>query len=121
MRQVGDNLFVIYEHVALVADYHMKEPVTRVHIVNLEDFMWKDDEHNVLPTCTCPANRNLKDCCAGIMFALQRQPKFKDWFGKSFTEKRELLSRRLRADLDPVSVHLVMLPSLSNPTPATVH
>ena len=124
MRKVGDNLFVIYEHVAIVADYHMKEPVTRVHIVNLENFMWKDDEHNRVPTCTCPANRNLKDCCAGIMFALQQEPfkeKFKEWFAKCFTEKKELLSRRLRADLDPVSVHLVMLPSLSKPTPASVH
>ena len=112
---------MIFEHVAVVADYHMKEAVTRVHIVNLEHFMWKDVEDNIVPTCSCPANRNLKDCCAGFMYALQLQPKFKEWFGKSFTEKKELLSRRLRADLDPVSVHLVMLPSLSNPTPASVH
>ena len=57
----------------------------------------------VVPTCTCPANRNVKDCCAGIMFALQQQTEFKGWFGKSFLDKKELLSHRLRADLDPVS------------------
>ena len=54
----------------------------------------------VVPTCTCPANRNVKDCCAGIMCALQSQPQFKDWFGRSW-HKRELLARRNRADCDP--------------------
>ena len=121
IRQICDNLFVIYEHVPVRADHHMKEAITRVHIVNLENFMWKDDERNVVPTCICPANRNLKDCCAGIMFALQKRPEFKDWFGKSFMEKKELLSRRLRADLDPVRVHLLMRLSLSNLTSASVH
>ena len=74
--------------------------------------MWKDDEHNVVPACTCPANRNVNDCCAGIMCALQNQPEFKAWYGKSFLDKKEILSRRLRADLDPVSERFFMLSSL---------
>ena len=87
----------------------MKETITRVHNVTIAGFLWKDDADNVVPTCTCPSNRNLKDCCAGIMFALQRCPQFADWYGQGFTHHRELLDRRLRADLDPVSVHFDML------------
>lgn len=95
-------MFVIYENVPKFADHHMKESIIRVHIVTLTGFMWKDDPANVVPTCTCPANRNLKDCCAGIMVALKERPEFSTWYGSSFLEKKELLSRRLRADLDPV-------------------
>ena len=54
----------------------------------------------VVPTCTCPANRNAKDCCAGIMKALQTHEKFIDWYGQSW-HKKELLDRRHRADCDP--------------------
>ena len=107
--QLNDNVFVIYEHVPKTSDRHMKESITRIHIVNLEGFLWKDDATNVTPTCTCPSNCNLKDCCAGIMFAIQRRQEFKEWYGKCFTEKKELLHRRLRADLDPVSVHFDMV------------
>jgi len=101
-KRLGDNVFIIYENVPKFTDHHMKESVVRVHIVNLRDYIWKDDPANVVPTCTCPANRNLKDCCAGIMVALKQRPEFATWYGSSFLEKRELLSRRLRADLDPV-------------------
>lgn len=86
----------------------MKEAITRVHIVNLEGFLWKDDEDNVVPICTCPANRNSNDCCAGIMKALENRPEFAAWYATGsggWVKKKELLSRRLRADLDPVSVH----------------
>lgn len=106
IRKVNDDVFVIFEHVPI--SEHMKETVTRVHIVSLEDFDWKDTPDNVVPTCTCPSNRNLKDCCAGIMFALQQRPEFKDWYGTCFTHKKEILSRRLRADCDPVSVHCAL-------------
>ncbi len=54
----------------------------------------------VVPTCTCPANRNAKDCCAGIMTALRHHPRFKDWYGQTW-HKKELLARRHRADCDP--------------------
>ena len=36
------------------------------------------------------------------MVALKHRQEFPAWYGKCFMEKRELLSRRLRADLDPV-------------------
>ena len=108
VRQLNENVVIIHEHVPAGADPHMKENVTRVHIVNLTGFNWKDDSTNVVPRCTCPVNRNLKDCCAGIMVALKHRQEFPAWYGKCFMEKRELLSRRLRADLDPVRVYLVM-------------
>ena len=54
----------------------------------------------VVPTCTCPANRNVKDCCAGIMHALSKHEKFGGWYGHTW-QKRELLDRRHRADCDP--------------------
>lgn len=96
----------------------MPEDVTRVHIVNLKGFMWKDDEDNVVPTCTCPANINAKDCCAGIMAVLLERDEFKVWYGKSNTFfRKELLSRRLRADCDPVSVNLTRSASLHNLIP----
>ncbi len=101
-KRIGDDVFVIHENVPTSLDHHMKEHIIRVHVVNLRDFKWKDDPTNVVPTCTCPANRNLKDCCAGIMVALKERKEFAAWYGKSFLDKRELLSRRLRADLDPV-------------------
>jgi hypothetical protein len=102
-KRLGDDIFIIHEDVPIAFDRHMKEPITRVHVVNLKDFGWgKADSTNVVPTCTCPANRNLKDCCAGIMFALQKRTEFTSWYGKSFLAKRELLSLRLRADIDPV-------------------
>jgi hypothetical protein len=100
IKQLDDNVFIISEHVPI--QQHMKETVIRVHIVNLKGFLFKDTEDNVVPTCTCPSNRNVKDCCAGIMFALRLRPEFKAWYGTCFTHKRELLSRRLRADCDPV-------------------
>lgn len=100
IKRLSDDIFIIYEHVPV--SYHMKEAVTRVHIVSLEGFLWKDCPENIVPTCCCSSNRNVKDCCAGIMFALQHRTEFKGWFDKCFTEKRELLSRRLRADCDPV-------------------
>jgi len=57
-----------------------------------------------VPTCSCPANVNVKDCCAGIMCALSQAPaqkeRFIGWFGKNWF-KRELLDRRHRADCDP--------------------
>ena len=101
-RRLGNDVFVIHENVPVSSDYHMKESITRVHVVNMVGFKFKDDDTNVVPTCTCPANRNLKDCCCGIMVALKERQEFPSWYGKSFLEKRELLSRRLRADLDPV-------------------
>jgi hypothetical protein len=107
--QLNDDVFIIYENVPSNSDHHMKEDITRVHIVHLTGFLWKDDADNVVPTCTCPSNRNLKDCCAGIMFALQRRQEFSAWFAKGFIHHPELLNRRLRADCDPVSVHFVML------------
>lgn len=55
----------------------------------------------VVPTCTCPANVNVKDCCAGIMCALAAQKdRVTCWFGQNWF-KRELLNRRHRADCDP--------------------
>lgn len=107
-KQLNDDVFIIYEHVPTNSDHHMKENITRVHVVSLAGFLWKDDEDNVVPTCICPSNRNLKDCCAGIMYALQRRKEFPTWYGKGFMDHRELLDRRLRADLDPVSVHFVI-------------
>jgi hypothetical protein len=104
IKKVSDDIFIIHENVPVSADCHMKEGITRVHIVNLAGFLWKDDPKNVVPTCTCPANLNIKDCCAGIMVALKHQEEFGGWYGKTFLEKRELLSRRLRADLDPVRI-----------------
>lgn len=60
-----------------------------------------DTQHlQVVPTCTCPANRNAKDCCAGIMHALSTHERFSDWYGQSWY-KKELLARRHRADYDP--------------------
>jgi hypothetical protein len=109
VKKLNENVFVIHENVPVSVDHHMKEPVTRVHVVNMEGFMWKDDERNVVPTCTCPANMNLKDCCAGIMFALKQRDEFTTWYGTTFLDKKELLSRRLRADLDPVRVHHFIL------------
>ncbi len=53
----------------------------------------------VVPTCTCPASVNVKDCCAGIMCALMTQDRFAAWFGKNWFRK-ELLDRRNRADCD---------------------
>ena len=106
--KVGE-LYVVFESVA--KQDKMPEDVTRVHIVNLKGFMWKDDEDNVVPTCTCPANINAKDCCAGIMAVLQKRDEFKVWYVKTFF-KKELLSRRLRADCDPVSVNLTRSASL---------
>lgn len=108
VKKLGENVFIVHENVPLSANHHMHEPITRVHVVNMEGYMWEDHERNVVPTCTCPANRNLKDCCAGIMVALKHREEFTAWYGTSFMEKRELLSRRLRADLDPVRVYLVM-------------
>ena len=107
-KTLGDDIFIIHEIVPTAVDSHMKESITRVHIVNLEGFKWVDDPTNVVPTCTCPANRNLKDCCAGIMLALQQRKEFAAWYSlvPSFLAKRELLSRRLRADLDPVCTFL---------------
>jgi hypothetical protein len=102
IKKLGEDVFVIHEHVPVSDDIHMKESIIRVHIVNLAGFTWKDEPANVVPTCTCTANRNLKDCCSGIMMALKQRPEFDAWYGSSFLEKRELLSRRLRADLDPV-------------------
>jgi hypothetical protein len=103
-RQINEHVIVVHEHVP--KDHHMTEDIIRVHVVNIEGFLWEDSEQNVVPTCCCPANRNMKDCCAGIMFALELQKdRFKQWgFKSSFLEKKELLSRRLRADLDPVRV-----------------
>ena len=102
-KRLGDDIFIIHEVVPTAVDRHMKEPITRVHVVNLEGFGWgKADSPNVVPTCTCPANRNLKDCCVGIMFALQQRTEFSAWYGNSFLAKKELLSLRLRADIDPV-------------------
>jgi hypothetical protein len=40
------------------------------------------------------------------MLALQQRKEFAAWYGNSFLAKRELLSRRLRADLDPVCTFL---------------
>jgi hypothetical protein len=55
----------------------------------------------VVPTCTCAANVNAKDCCAGIMCAIAAQKdQFSCWFGQNWF-KRELLNRRHRADCDP--------------------
>ena len=54
----------------------------------------------VVPTCTCPANRNAKDCCAGIMHALSKHERFKNWYGQTW-HKKELLAKRHRADCDP--------------------
>jgi hypothetical protein len=100
----------------------MKEAITRVHIVSLQDYLWKDDKDNVVPICTCPANRNSNDCCAGIMKALENQPEFAVWYANSsggWVKKKELLSRRLRADLDPVSVHfhVFIIHTIATPTP----
>jgi hypothetical protein len=99
------HVHVLYEDVP--KEGHMKEAIIRVHIVNLEGFLWNDSAENVVPTCTCPANRNSNDCCAGIMKALTKLPEFSAWYSASngWLKKKELLSRRLRADLDPVSVH----------------
>jgi hypothetical protein len=108
VKRLGDDVFIIHEVVPTSADPHMKESITRVHHVNLKGFKWKDDPTNVVPTCSCPANLNLKDCCAGIMFALQQRTEFCQWYGRSF-KKPELLSRRLRADLDPVCVPFVFV------------
>jgi hypothetical protein len=85
----------------------MKEGIVRVHFVNIRGFLWKNDEDNIVPTCTCPTNRNSNDCCAGIMKVLQERPEFAAWYASSdgWVTKKELLSRRLRADLDPVSEH----------------
>jgi hypothetical protein len=109
IRKLSDDVFIIFEHVPVAR--HMKEAVTRVHIVMLQGFLWDDRPENVVPTCSCPANRNLKDCCAGIMFALQHRTEFKTWYGTCYTLKRELLSRRLRADCDPVSALLAIISS----------
>jgi hypothetical protein len=106
-KRLGDEVFIIHENVPTSSDHHMKEHIIRVHIVNLAGFIWKDDSTNVVPTCTCPANRNLKDCCAGIMVALKERKEFAAWYGKSFLDKRELLHRRLRADLDPASTFCI--------------
>ena len=95
----------------------MKEAVTRVHVVNLQLFLWDDTPENVVPTCCCSANRNCKDCCAGIMFALQHRKEFKDWFGTCFTKKKELMSRRLRADCDPVLCHARLFFPFDSPSP----
>ena len=68
----------------------------------------------VVPTCTCPASVNVKDCCAGIMCALAAQKdRFTDWFGQNWF-KRELLHRRHRADCDPFLEIAQMKP---NPKP----
>lgn len=48
------------------------EDVIILHIVSLKDFAWADTAENKPPTCCCPANRNVKDVCCGIMFALQQ-------------------------------------------------
>ena len=108
-KKLNEDVFIIYEHVPTNSNHHMKESITRVHVVNLKGFLFRDDPKNVVPTCTCPSNRNLKDCCAGIMFALSQRSEFSAWYGQGFTFHQELLDRRLRADLDPVSVHFDML------------
>ncbi len=99
-RTIGDY-YVVLETVNKQGP-HMLESVTRVHIVCLAGFEFEDLVTNVVPTCTCPANRNAKDCCAGIMKALESHAKFKDWYqnGNSW-HKKELLHRRHRADCDP--------------------
>ena len=98
-RKVGDY-YLVLEHVS-VDGVHMKEPVTRVHVVCLAGFEWKDSDTNVVPTCTCPANLNVKDCCPGIMKAIQEHPEFTTtWYNRSWY-KKELLHRRHRVDCDP--------------------
>ena len=114
-RSVGD-FHVVLEQVSACRASHTSENSIRVHIVSLAGFEFENTETNVgsiynhvsrfmtqqqvVPTCTCPANRNVKDCCAGIMCALQTHPKFKAWFGRTW-HKKELLARRHRADCDP--------------------
>jgi hypothetical protein len=102
-------VFIVYEQVQKNSDFHMKENIIRVHVVTTKGFVFEDRADNVAPTCTCPANRNLKDCCAGIMFVLQNRSEFSEWYGKGFIHHPELLNHRLRADLDPVSVHFDVL------------
>ena len=45
-RRLGDHYFVVLEHVNVYGSF-MTEPVTRVHIVCLVGFEWKDTETNV--------------------------------------------------------------------------
>ena len=98
-RKVGDY-YLVLEQVS-VDGVHMKEPVTRVHVVCLAGFEWKDSDTNVVPTCTCPANINVKDCCAAIMKVIQGRPEFTtEWYNRSWY-KKELLHRRHRVDCDP--------------------
>jgi hypothetical protein len=114
-RSVGD-FHVVLEQVSACRASHTSESSIRVHIVSLAGFEFENTATNVgsiynhvsrfmtqqqvVPTCTCPASRNVKDCCAGIMCALQTHPKFKSWFGRTW-HKKELLARRHRADCDP--------------------
>jgi hypothetical protein len=50
--------------------------VTILHVVCLKGFEWTDSETSKPPTCCCYVNRNGKDVCCGIMFALQHHDKF---------------------------------------------
>ncbi len=115
--QVGE-LHVVFESVP--KQDKMPESVTRVHIVNLKGFMWKDHEDNVVPTCSCPASINSKDCCAGIMAVLQNRAEFKDWYVSTFFRK-ELLHRRHRADCDPVSMRTPSHVARHMCTRSTIH
>jgi hypothetical protein len=98
-RKIGDY-YLVLEQVSKDG-VHMKEDVTRVHVVCLAGFQWKDCDTNVVPTCTCPANINVKDCCAGIMKAIGEHPKFTtEWYNRTWY-KKELLHPRHRLDCDP--------------------
>lgn len=46
IRQLGD-IVVIFENVHESSEKHMKEAVTRVHVVNLKGFLWKPTDENV--------------------------------------------------------------------------
>jgi hypothetical protein len=67
IKKVGEY-FVIEQ--AVKAAGQTTQDVTILHIVTLKEFAWSDSAENNPPTCCCPANRNAKDVCCGIMFAV---------------------------------------------------
>ena len=68
IKKVGE--YYLIKQVVIAAG-RITQDVTILHIVSLKDFAWADTAENKPPTCCCPANRNVKDVCCGIMFALQ--------------------------------------------------
>jgi hypothetical protein len=74
IKKVGEYYLIkqVVIGVMNIATQKKNQDVTILHIVSLKDFAWADTPENKPPTCCCPANRNVKDVCCGIMFALQQ-------------------------------------------------